>query len=217
MKQVQETKQMADIAARWITEGAESTGATTVNYSGTLYNVKGSTSDPYIGGTKWKPLLIHYGINSACYVTSPLPTKTGTSHPGFDVGGHMTPNTDGDVAIGGSCYLMPLCKWHNNTARDDTAFSHTNTLMLLLTGYMQGELAVSFMARLPSNEPFSLAYSSDGHWQHKNLSEPEATEIKTSGVSSNLLNCKLEHYVLLERNVQGDQTTYEVRSSHLPS
>ncbi len=215
MEHTQEIKQMANIVSQWGGNHVESTAAANVNYSGTLYNVEGSTDDPHIGGHNWKPLLISMGIDGDCYVTNANP-GLGTSHPGFNVGGHMTPNSSGDVANGGTCYLMPLCSWHNNTARDGVAFSHTETSMLQLSGYMQDEMAVTFMARLPSDEPFSLMYYSDGKWQHKNLSKSEEAKLSSKGLSSDILGSKLDHYVLLKRVVQDGQTNYVVHSKQLP-
>lgn len=215
MEQAKEIKQMVNIVSRWGGIHIESTAAANVNYSGDLYNVEGSTYDPHIGGSNWKPLLISRGINGDCYVTNEDP-EPGASHPGFNVGGHMTPNSSGDVADGGTCYLMPLCHWHNNPARDGVAFSHTETSMLQLSGYMQDEMAVTFMARLPSEEPFSLMYYSDGEWQHKNLPDFEAADIKSNRLSSDVLDCKLDHYVLLKRAMQDGQTNYVVHSTQLP-
>ncbi|MEM7791889.1 MAG: hypothetical protein AAF546_10855 [Verrucomicrobiota bacterium] len=89
-------------------------------------------------------------------MTAPLPDRPGTSHPGFDVGGHMTPNENGRVPTGGVCYLMPLCKWHNSTRRDGTPFEHDETKMLQLTGYMEGDIAMTFAARSAGGEPYRL-------------------------------------------------------------
>src|SRR5690606_12242697 len=111
----------------------ESTSAKVTTYSGVLYNVEGSTSDPKIGKKGWKELLIAEGISGPnCYVTNPNPSGT---HPDFSVGGHMTVNPDGSVPTGGTCYLMPLCWFHNNASKDGIAYSHTQTSMLLLSGY----------------------------------------------------------------------------------
>ncbi|MCB1206944.1 MAG: hypothetical protein KDN18_22010 [Verrucomicrobiae bacterium] len=136
--------------------GLLSTGARVVPYAGVLYNVVGSTDDPDIDGASWKQLLIRNGSNGDCYVTDPLPDRAGTSHPGFDVGGHMTPNRDGQVARGETCYLMPLCKWHNSTQRDGTPFEHEETTMLELSGFMEGELAATFAARMPGDAEYRL-------------------------------------------------------------
>ncbi len=196
-----EMETLTRLLDQWKTIGIESTGATVVNYSGTLYNVEGSTSDPHIGGETWKQLLISHGINGNCYVTSPLPTTTGTSHPGFNVGGHMTPNSSGDVATGGTCYLMPLCSWHNSTARDGQAFSHTETEMLQLSGYMQGEIAVSFVARLPSDKPYSIIYLSSGRWHTENLSESQVQSLRSEGFSVDTLGVEMDGHILLKRNI----------------
>ncbi|MEO5712058.1 MAG: hypothetical protein ABIT37_01085 [Luteolibacter sp.] len=147
---------LKNFAARYQGIGLFSTGFNVVNYARVLYNVEGSTDDPAISGGGWKKLLTDNGIDGNCYVTSPSPDRDGTSHPGFDVGGHMTPNADGHVANGGICYLMPLCKWHNSTRRDGTPFEHEETEMLKLSGFMESDLALTFAARLPGDAAYRL-------------------------------------------------------------
>lgn len=147
---------LRDFATRYQHIGLLSTGARVVNHDGVLYNVEGSTDDPDIDGANWKELLIRNGIDGDCYVTDPLPDRDGTSHPGFNVGGHMTPNADGHVPRGEICYLMPLCKWHNSTSRDGTPFEHEETRMLELSGFMEGDIAATFAARMPGDAAYRL-------------------------------------------------------------
>lgn len=179
-----------------------STGAVTVNFSGGLYNVKGSTPDPKKvpnhEGVAWKQLLIDYGISAAnpCYVTNP---GAEGSHPDFSVGGHMTTSYDGNVPTGGSCYLMPLCYWHNSKSRDEVLFYHVRTAMLLLTGYMQGELAATFHLRLPCSEPFGLLYNIDGGWRHHNFATKEQVDTFLAEVNG---GHEVEHH-LFERYLHG--------------
>lgn len=138
-----------------------STHAEVVDYHGTLYNISGSSDDPLIDGVSWKQLLAHNGIGGNCYVKV---TQSQGSHPEFSVGGHMTPNSDGSVERGSECYLMPLCKWHNSTARNGHPFTLTNPRILKLYGYMLDDLAVTFAARMPSDAAFSLIYEAGGAW-----------------------------------------------------
>jgi hypothetical protein len=147
---------LRDFAIRYQGIGLLSTGSRVVHYEGVLYNVEGSTDDPDIDGASWKELLIRNGINGDCYVTDPLPDREGTTHPRFMVGGHMTPNDDGHVARGAICYLMPLCKWHNSTNRDGTPFEHEQTEMLELSGFMEGDIAATFAARMPGDAAYRL-------------------------------------------------------------
>lgn len=147
---------LRDFAIRYQGIGLFSTSARVVKYQGVLYNVEGSTDDPDIDGANWKELLIRNGINGDCYVTDPLPNRDGTSHPGFNVGGHMTSNADGHVPRGGICYLMPLCKWHNSTRRDGTPFEHEETEVLELSGFMEGDIIATFAARMPSDAAYRL-------------------------------------------------------------
>ena len=147
---------LRDFAIRYRDIGLFSTGARVVHYEDVLYNVEGSTGDPDIDGANWRELLISYGIDGDCYVTAPLPDREGTTHPRFMVGGHMTPNADGHVPIGAICYLMPLCKWHNSPGRNRTPFEHEETEMLELSGFMEGDIAATFAARMPGDAAFRL-------------------------------------------------------------
>lgn len=177
-----------------------STGAEVVDISSPLYNVIGSTGDPIpLGASSWKNLLIEEAglALSSCYVTNETPE--GNTHPNFSVGGHMTLNADGSVPEGGICYLMPLCYYHN--AQDGDAFEHTETKMLELSGYMQGELFSTFSLRLPSPAPFAILYldESDGVWKHKNLTHEQAGDVdrKLFGLKKKAEQCK--YRVLFER------------------
>lgn len=161
--------QLAQFVRRYEGKRLFSTSAQVVTFASVLYNVSGSTSDPKVpGSTSWKGLLQAYAahstpcqIGSACYVTGPLPS--GGGHPAFEVGGHMTTSAAGTVAKGGQCYLMPLCKWHNSTSKNGIAFSHSQTCMLQLSGYMQAEPAATFMARFEAKGASSIVYlSSEG-------------------------------------------------------
>ena len=140
-----------------------------------LYNVRGSTPDPYpqkpTKVTGWKSLLLSQGIGAPCYASAPLPAPgKGKSHPGFDVGGHMTTAADGSVATGGSCYLVPLCSWHNgryNTAQ----FTMRSTTMLVLSGYMQADTSATFLARLGGVAEHAVVYVSDDGPAYEYLAE----------------------------------------------
>jgi len=213
-----ELQEVLNFVERYKEDGVESTGATAVNFTGGLYNVSGSTNDPKRvpgrDGVTWKQLLIAYGINGNCYVTNTNPVP-GASHPSFSVGGHMTTISSGIVPTGGECYLMPLCSWHNSTARDGILYHHTNTAMLKLSGYDQGELAATFQLRLPSNDPFAILYPSDDGWHFKNLSEHEAASLETD-VLPQISRGDDTHYVLVER-VRGERTMHYIRDVKLPS
>lgn len=211
-----------DFIKRHQEHGVGSTGASVVTINSTLYNVDGSSYDPKrIPGHEnesWKNLLIAYGIaaTSACYATTPN-APTGSSHADFSVGGHVTTNANGTPLPNRICYLMPLCSWHNNSARDGQAFAHTQNRMLQLTGYMQGELAATFQLRLPSKNPYAILYYSEKEecWKHKDLTEGEAMNLKadfipkiTSGGEAN--------YVLFERVGHGADTLHHIREVNLP-
>jgi hypothetical protein len=82
--------------------------------------------------------------------------------------------------------------------------------MLQLTGYMQGELAVTFQLRLPSTEPFALLYRKGDVWSYKDLSALEARNL-----NSQLATLGSDYHVLIER-VHGEKTLHCVRSHNLP-
>ena len=153
-----------------------STGARLVEFEDVLYNISGSTDDPQEvkdhEGKDWKNLLTSFeGLSHAhCYVDNVIPEGP-SSHPNFSVGGHMTPNPSGEVEQGGISYLMPLCYWHNHTARNHKAFEHEETTMLELTGFMEGETPITFLMRLPADEQGVLLYFDDTaqSWQFKKL------------------------------------------------
>ncbi|MCL7986634.1 hypothetical protein M8998_01645 [Sphingobacterium sp. lm-10] len=195
----------------------QSTGATVVDFAGVLYNVDGSSDDPKRipdhNGENWKPLLVAFGIDHDCYVTNAVPAP-GASHPAGWLGGHMTTNANGQVANGGTCYLMPLCSWHNSTSRNGVAFAHTETRMLELTGYNLGELPVTFALRLPSEMPFAVLFYENDEWKFKNISHNEAIKLKSSVHKLSSIQ-PVEHYVLIERKWD-DRTTYHALASTLP-
>lgn len=191
----------------------ESTGATVTSYAGVLYNVDGSTPDPKIGGFTWKQLLINYGINNNCYVTN---AGASGSHPAFNVGGHMTVNSNGSVARGGTCYLMPLCYFHNSTSQNGTPFTHALTTMLLLSGYMQGDLAVTFAARMPSDSPFSIVYLSDKGLETHNLGASAVANTSALSLPNTQPGKLPENHVLFRRILQGNRMMYAVEQSSLP-
>lgn len=190
--------------------GVFSTAAAPVNYYGVLYNVIGSTHDPHIGGYSWKGLLQHYGINGNCYVVDP-PQNT---HPQFNVGGHMTQNQDGSVT-GGTCYLMPLCYWHNSSGNNHVAFNLTYSGILQLNGYMTADTALTFMARLPSVHPYSLIYEEDGEWHMQALSEDQNNQGAEVQLAHREAVGMAERHILLRKELLDGRTTFFVERSSL--
>lgn len=193
----------------------KSTSATVVQYPGTLYNVDGSTDDPKIDGVTWKQLLIDNGINGNCYVTSPLPTDD-SSHPSFNVGGHMTPNSDGSVAIGGICYLMPLCSWHNSKQRDGVPFAHTETTMLQLSGYMQAEPAATFLARQPGDAPYTMVGADGTRLTVHPIGKAQVAALKTARPLAAGEMSGPAHYLIFRQVHDGDAIRYVIDHASLP-
>lgn len=182
-----------------------STGARLVDFDDVLYNISGSTDDPQEvkdhEGKDWKNLLTSFaGLSQAnCYVDNVIPEGP-SSHPNFSVGGHMTPNPSGEVEQGGVSYLMPLCYWHNHTARNNKAFEHEETRMLKLTGFMEGETPITFLMRLPADEEGVLLYfdSTVQSWQFKKLDKIQApnSELKLFSGMGTLAEHTTEYAIL---------------------
>jgi len=208
-------KVLRGLVGQWEQVMPESTGANVVTYDGYVYNVIGSTNDPKIGGHTWKGVLEHFGIGGGCYVDNPCAPVSST-HPNFNFGGHVTPNPTGVVPNGGNCLLMPLCSWHSKIAQDGRAYSHTATIMLQLTGYYQGEFAVTFMARMANEQTFSLIYATNDGWETKNLSLAEGDRVMAEDWAEVPIEKTPDFYILLERqqNTRVD-TKYAVRVARL--
>lgn len=192
----QETDKIRTFLAMYSGSFIQSTRSRIVDYPGDLYNVTGSTPDPKaipgFKGYSWTKLLKSYPefSGSSCYVTNSLIGIT-SSHPGFDVGGHMTPNGNGIVVSGGTSYLMPLCKWHNNPARNGNAFKHTETKMLELSGFMQGDVALTFAMRLDDTPKILYLDPIKKCWDFMELSNTRNKSMKVSlTLRSKLLDIK---------------------------
>lgn len=212
MNAITPSEMLAGFVDRFGNAGIRSTSATLVNFSGVLYNVDGSSPDPKIEGESWKGLLQAYRIDSPCYVENETPT--GNSHPNFNVGGHMTPNSDGKVAMGADTYLMPLCSWHNSKARDGIAFEHSKTLMLKLSGFLESEMAATFLARLPSEERHSIVFSDNENvLRNLDLNEEQAQEVLQGHLATEVFGCQPSCFVLLERMEDEEKGTYLLKSS----
>lgn len=199
--------------------GAEllSTSAELVHSSDLLYNVTGSTEDPRAVeghvGVSWKQLLNRFdGFSAAsCYVTDPVPEEP-SSHPQFLVGGHMTPDSSGQVEIGGVSYLMPLCKWHNSTARDGTPFEHEETRMLKLMGFMEGDTPLTFAARLTGGDAQVLLYFDPRRdtWDSRAL--PASDVRGAQPLAKSVLRDEREYAVLVRHG-----TRFRIVESHVVS
>jgi len=195
-----------------------STDSAIINFDGILYNVSGSTEDPpevvACPGCSWKELLVKSAdlAKARCYVgNSDAPEKS--SHNNFSVGGHMTPNKDGHVDVGADSFLMPLCSWHNSTARNGVPFQVSNRRLLRLKGYMLGESFVTFAARSParSERKYGLIYldGDDLIWKTKDVNPKQATKLKQGS------NDSPESFVLIEKssNEDGECIVQEIQMS----
>lgn len=206
-------EQMADFVARFGGMSIKSTGARVIDYTGVLYNTSGSSPDPKIDGKNWKALLEFHGIGGNCYADTPV-AGSGNTHPEFLVGGHVTPNQDGSAPRGGTTYLMPLCKWHNSVSRNGKAFHHEQTRMLELAGYLLGEPAGFFVARMSDHaELTAVVLGEDGLALHNLVDRPDALAkaITGAGAVSDL------PHVLLRRHLLDGIATYTVEEASLPA
>ena len=216
-------ERLARFARRFESLRIFSTGAQIVSYSGDLYNVDDSTDDPKIDGLKWKQLLITMSaastgckITQACYADTPAAPGS-SSHAGFSVGGHMTPDSSGVVATGGTCYLMPLCSWHNSTARNNQAFAHANTCMLELSGFMQAEPFETFAARLDGAAPAAIVYVGEEGLESRPLDDPEQETAKALGLAHVADDRLPESFVILHRVEEDGETFYRIADSRTAS
>lgn len=183
-----------------------------------LYNVVDSTDDPYpqkpTKVTGWKSLLESQGFTKPCYATAPLPAQgKGPSHPGFDVGGHMTTKADGKVE-NGTCYLVPLCKWHNNS-NNTAQFTMRSTTMLILTGYVQKDTGATFLARLGGNAPYALAYLGEEGPDYHYLAEPPSEAKDALALPGHPAPGLPGHYVLLRREDHEGRPVYRIEDARI--
>lgn len=184
-----------------------STGAKIVYFSGVLYNITGSTHDPQevrnYEGENWKSLLVlKAGLADArCYVTNATAPE-GSNHDNFAVGGHMTTDPQGEVEIGGVSYLMPLCKWHNSTAKNGVAYTHDETKMLRLTGFMEGDTLVTFTMRMPSDEDHVLLYFDQlsERWKYSHLYDVQVLSWKDKFLNFPFDPARPKDYVIFKRH-----------------
>lgn len=206
------TEQLKQFVARFGDMQIQSTGARVVSYLGDLYNVVGSTNDPKIDGQTWKALLQAYGISGNCYADTPV-SPGGTTHPAFNVGGHVTPNADGNVPTGDICHLMPLCSWHNATALDGQVFQHTQTEMLELSGYMQGEPAATFLARMPGEAPLSLVFLGEEGLSYRNIPDGPGAVAEALAAVDGPSAGGAGPFLLFRQHSEGDVVTYTVEQA----
>ena len=124
-----------------------------------------------------------------CYVTNQKPKKPNTSHDkGTWLGGHMALTKDGKIEPGGTSYLMPLCAWHNSTARDEKKFEHRKIKMLELGGYMEGQNAFTFHMRRRDLGEFRILHQEpDEGWLIDQIAPAEITKSTMSKKGSRLV------------------------------
>lgn len=192
----------------------ESTGFSKVTATLPVYNVIGSTDDPKIPKfPTWKLLLEGDGFKGcSCFV----PGVKDRSHPGFDVGGHMTNQADGSVK-NGTCYLMPLCKLHNGKGFEKVPFnSLTSTTMLQLTGYKPKDIAATFLARLSGDAPAALIYRrGQGIDHHRLLDRKSASREKLFETLVADGPGQPEDYLVLERVTEKGRAAYRIVEADL--
>ena len=60
---------------------------------------------------------------------------------------------------------MPLCAWQNSTARDEQNFEHSKTRMLELSGFMEGQTALTFNMRRKDLDTHRIAIKKGNGWE----------------------------------------------------
>ena len=191
-----------------------STGARVVDIIEPLYNVSGSTGDPHVDGKNWKSLLKFHGVSGNCFADTP-PAPAGKSHPAFNVGGHMTLNADGSVPVGGISYLMPLCTWHNSTSNNHKPFHHAHTRIVELQGYMQGEPAAMFAARMDPGTELALVFVGGDGITFRNVPDQGGAVHDALLVARPQGPATDEPFVLLRRQGGPERDTYTVEDTNL--
>lgn len=71
--------------------------------------------------------------------------------------------------------------------------------MVQLSGYQESELAVTFMARLPSEDLYSNVYLSDSGWHTENVSANRFADAKSLQLNKRADVGLPENYVLTKR------------------
>lgn len=217
MSEVEQLRMIVEQVERKGPPIIESTGATVIpGAPNPIYNVDGSSDDPKIHGDSWKRLFIAVMANAGaaypnnCFVGPTNPVHD--SHPDFRLGGHMTQNPNGSVT-GGTCYLMPLCSWHNSKARDGVPFGPIQPTMVQLTGYLLAEPAALFEARLDGEAAHAVIYEADdGEVDFRTSdSAPEPGRRMLFENASILADDGLPaNYVRLRRAERNGRTVYEI-------
>jgi len=108
---------------------------------------------------------------------------------------------------------MPLCSWHNGTARNGQVFQHTQTDMLELSGYMQGEPAATFLARMPGESPLSLVFLDDEGLSYRKIEDEPGAAAKALAFVDGPSADGAGPYLLLRQHSEGDVVTYTVEET----
>lgn len=201
------TDEVLEFFAKHSSPGAiiYSTSAEVVNISVDVYNVTGSHKDPPIGRKSWKRLLKDNGIYGPCYVTNQTPDRPDTTHDqGKWLGGHMALTKDGVIPHGGTSYLMPLCAWHNSTARNRHNFEHNKTKMLKLGGFMEGQNAFTFHMRRKDLGEYRVLHQEAGDWRFKQVT---STDIKKSSLTQKGAALMAQPHIILRLDPSKDTVT----------
>lgn len=191
-----------------------------------LYNVSKSSNDPRPGGTSWVDLF-YITMDKAsgtyskkCFVDPKTvkngPPNTGGNHDDPEVGGHMTNNADNSVSHG-TCFLMPLCKWHNHYKRNHLAYTPIQNTMVQLGGYMPGEPAALFAATLDAVAPYVIVHSEDGGFGYMPLAdEPRGgPQVLLEREFEKTDNMHPASYIALRRTKHEDRFVYEIAEHNL--
>lgn len=88
--------------------------------------------------------------------------------------------------------------------------------MLELTGYMEGELLVTFMLRLPSEYPYAMLYYLKGEWKYRNIFEEDVKKNDLSTILKSISpNENINFHILIKRNFNNEKIEFDLVSTNL--
>lgn len=107
---------------------------------------------------------------------------------------------------------MPMCKSHNG--HDGVEFTHDEDVMLELSGFMEGELPVTFMLRLPNQHPYALLYYAEAEqtWKVQDYAEEHQDKWQSGLVGQETPGLS----VAVHRVDSPEGTLHKVVSARLP-
>ena len=100
--------------------------------------------------------------------------------------------------------MMPLCKWHNSTARNGVAFTQRETRMLRLRGYMEGDSGTTFMMRYENANQYTVLYRDEenGGWSFRAIEGGEKVDPERELLSRTMNDGHALEFAIFEKRDQ---------------